>query len=183
MKEWICCIILLGYTGYSRHLNFKHNWTNLPKLWLAMGWKLESPDEWLNLHFRPWTVKLPPHILGHSPLHSLDQVLDEKAVDVSQGMVVLVITLSSWEGWWRTNTACQAGWLGVALLLVVLGSWRRHHWGHEGSLGAGWSVRVGACDADGDSKGCRGGDWCHWDGSGRAGWVGDVLGARMSWLS
>ena len=113
-------------------------------------------------------VHLPPHILGHSPLHSLDQVLDEKAVDVSQGMVVLVITLSSWEGWWRTNTACQAGWLGVALLLVVLGSWRRHHWGlvhcctlflwrqhwgHEGRLGAGWSVGVGACDADGDRIG------------------------------
>ena len=90
MKEWICCILILGYTGYSRQLNFKQNWTNLPKLWLAMGWKLESPDEWLNLHFRPWTVKLPPHILGHSPLHSMDQVLDEKAVDVSQGMVELV---------------------------------------------------------------------------------------------
>ena len=76
--------------------------------------------------------------------------------------------LGSWEGWWRTNTACQAGWLGVALLLVVLGSWRRHHWGlvhcctlflwrqhwgHEGRLGAGWSVGVGACDADGDRIG------------------------------
>ena len=35
-------------------------------------------------------VHLPPHILEHSPLHSMDQVLDEKAVDVSQGMVELV---------------------------------------------------------------------------------------------
>ena len=91
MKEWICCIILLGYTGYSRHLNFKHNWTNLPKLWLAMGWKVLMND-WIRTsgHGLLILVHLPPHILGHSPLHSMDQVLDEKAVDVSQEMVELV---------------------------------------------------------------------------------------------
>ena len=31
---------------------------------------------------------LPPHILGHLLLYSMDQVLDEKAVDVSHGQLV-----------------------------------------------------------------------------------------------
>ena len=45
-----------------------------PKLWLAMGWKVL-------VHLPP--RHLAPHILGHLPLHSMDQVLDEKAVNVS----------------------------------------------------------------------------------------------------
>ena len=53
----------------------------MPKLWLAIGWKVL-------VHLPPG--HLPPHILGHLPLHSMDQVLDEKAVDASQGMVKLV---------------------------------------------------------------------------------------------
>ena len=46
-----------------------------------MGWKVL-------VHLPP--RHLAPHILGHQPLHSMDQVLDEKAVGVSQGMVKLV---------------------------------------------------------------------------------------------
>ena len=50
-------------------------------MWVAMGWKVL-------VHLPP--RHLAPHILGRLPLHSMDQVLDEKAVDVSQGMVELV---------------------------------------------------------------------------------------------
>ena len=51
----------------------------MPKLWLAIGWKVL-------VHFP--AGHLPPHILGHLLLYNMDQVLDEKAADVSHGKLV-----------------------------------------------------------------------------------------------